>query len=325
MREIKRDLIWEIKPDSKEEKIYKNLEKQIERIFRNCRQGSIKTRIRYKDGAKHFAKFLAVVYKKQNMNNISNQSLEAYVEQSQESGYSTSYITTNMSAIRFCVNQIKDSRYIKSNKELEVNNRTKEDRIGPNRAWTRDQVTKMYRLAIGNGYSRVADIITLAYRQGLRLHEITRLDRATLLDSLRKDKITIKGKGGLIRRVPIRDDLSRKHIKGLIDKTPVNSYKVFVSSNEKTDSVINQVQNFIQNYRGGVIDPGGHQITAHGLRHTYAQERYKELIEKGIREKNARLQVSKELGHFRPEITDIYLKSKEEENYEQKRLEEKQE
>lgn len=303
-----RDSMWEIEKGSKSENIYKNLEKQIEKTFKHCRQGSKKTRFRYKDGTKHIAKFLAVAYQKQSLNNISNQALEEYVQQAQEIGYSKGYISTNLSAIRFFVNQIKDSSYIKSNKELGVESRTQEDRIGPNRAWTRTQVEEMYRLAINNNYSRVADVVRLAYTHGLRLHEITRLDRATLLKALRKNELTIKGKGGLIRQVPLRNEAARKHIRELADKTPLNSYKVFVLKNEKTHEVMKEAQNFIQNYRDKVIEPGGHNITLHGLRHTYAQERYLELTEAGKGEYDAKLQISRELGHFRAEVTDIYLK-----------------
>jgi len=52
-------------------------------IFRHTRQGSIKTRYRYKDGVNHFAKFLAVAYKKQNLNRIKVKHLEVYVEEMQ--------------------------------------------------------------------------------------------------------------------------------------------------------------------------------------------------------------------------------------------------
>lgn len=307
MRELEKELVWRIDPGSREERVYKNLEKQIEKVFRHCRQGSIRTRRRYEDGTKHVAKFLATVYNKQNLNNISNKALEAYVEQAQEAGYSTSYITTNMSALRFFIDQIKDSRYIKSNIELGVESRTQSERIGPNRAWTGEQVRTMYKLAKENGYERVADIIRLSYAQGFRLHEVTRLDRATLLEALRKDEITIKGKGGLIRRVPIRNDKAREHIQDLAKKTPTNSYKVFVKPNEKTHEVMKVVQNFVQNYRSNVVKPSGHHITVHGLRHTYAQERYQELLNEGKLEHEAKLTVSRELGHFRPDITDTYL------------------
>jgi len=46
---------------------------------------------------------------------------------------------------------------------------------------------------------------------------------------------------------------------------------------------------------------------AHGMRHTYAQERMSELQREHPREEALRI-VSQEMGHFRPEITEVYLR-----------------
>ena len=45
----------------------------------------------------------------------------------------------------------------------------------------------------------------------------------------------------------------------------------------------------------------------HGLRHSYAQEQYAGLVASGHTQIAAELQVSKLLGHTRPEVTRIYL------------------
>lgn len=294
---------WQLEKGSKAERVYKNLEKQVDRVFKHCRQGSIKTRSRYSEGVKHLSKFLAESYNKQNLNNIENKHLEAYVEQMQDADYSTSYVTTNMSAIRFFVDQIKDSSYIKSNKELGVISRSKEERIGDNKAWTREQVREMQNIAHSKGFERVSDMIQLGYKQGLRVHEVTRLDRNDLKRALREDQLTVKGKGGLVRKVPLRGQEVRQTIQKLIDRTDVRQSKVFVREGEKTHEVIKQAQNFIANNR-----PVGENISFHGLRHTYSQERYQELRAEDKDHYQSRLELSHELGHFRVEITDIYLK-----------------
>jgi len=46
----------------------------------------------------------------------------------------------------------------------------------------------------------------------------------------------------------------------------------------------------------------------HGLRHTYAQERVKELQSQGYSWNQSRLATSQELGHFRPSETNTYLR-----------------
>ena len=50
-----------------------------------------------------------------------------------------------------------------------------------------------------------------------------------------------------------------------------------------------------------------HKITFHGLRHTYAHEKYNEFINSGKNEKEARRMVSELLGHHRDDVTRIYL------------------
>lgn len=305
------DKYWQLEKGSKAERVYKNLEKQIEKVFKHCRQGSIKTRVRYENGVKHLAKFLAESYNKQNMNNITNGHLEAYVEQAQEAGYSSSYLTTNMSAIKFFIDQTKNSSYIKTNEELGVIPRGSEERLGPSRSWSQNEIQNMQELAVEKGFERVADMIKLSHLQGLRIHEVTRLERVDLQKSLSSGQLTVKGKGGLVRNVPIRNQESRDHLQKLINQTKVRDSKIFVNPGEKAHQVIKQAQNFISNNRHLVqeerIDNQAN-ITFHGIRHTYTCERYVELRGQKLNDYAARLQVSKELGHFRVEITNIYLK-----------------
>ncbi|WP_373205608.1 hypothetical protein [Clostridium tertium] len=49
------------------------------------------------------------------------------------------------------------------------------------------------------------------------------------------------------------------------------------------------------------------QLTFHGLRHFYCQNRYSELVRVGVIDLQARKIVSRELGHYRISITEIYL------------------
>ena len=46
----------------------------------------------------------------------------------------------------------------------------------------------------------------------------------------------------------------------------------------------------------------------HGLRHRYAQERLDELQRTGLSQAQALETVSQEMGHFRPDITLVYLR-----------------
>lgn len=57
-------------------------------------------------------------------------------------------------------------------------------------------------------------------------------------------------------------------------------------------------------------DTTGRTLTFHGLRHSYAQERYTHFRELGFSDKQARMRVAVDLGHFRTEITEVYLNRK---------------
>jgi len=94
-----------------------------------------------------------------------------------------------------------------------------------------------------------------------------------------------------------------------LETTPTGS-KLLVPDDVPTDKAINQLQQFILRNREGVQDSGSdHSLTFHGLRHTYAAEKYRLSLADGISELDAHLTVSRLLGHERTDVTNIYLSS----------------
>ena len=49
------------------------------------------------------------------------------------------------------------------------------------------------------------------------------------------------------------------------------------------------------------------KLTYHGLRHSFARERYREFIGKGFSRQTSRKLVAEQLGHGRDDVTRIYL------------------
>ena len=74
--------------------------------------------------------------------------------------------------------------------------------------------------------------------------------------------------------------------------------------NDKTHLAMKRLQCFIAYHRKEFTEE---RITFHGLRHTYAHEKYNEFINNGKNEKEARRMVSELLGHHRDDVTRIYL------------------
>ena len=88
--------------------------------------------------------------------------------------------------------------------------------------------------------------------------------------------------------------------------------KLFVPNHQKAHQVIQRVQDFVRNNRNKVLDPfnerpEGIKITMHSFRHAYAKDQYQLLLSQGIEQVEAKLIISKLIGHNRADVTNIYL------------------
>ena len=138
-----------------------------------------------------------------------------------------------------------------------------------------------------------------------------RMDTAAAERALRENALTVKGKGGKIRIVPIEDERITMMLQRLLDKTE-RGHKLLVPNGVPTDRAISGMQQFIIRHRDAICDPTApdRRITFHGLRHTYAAEKYTSLlVDGGMTPLDAHFTVSRLLGHERPDVTNIYLAS----------------
>lgn len=116
----------------------------------------------------------------------------------------------------------------------------------------------------------------------------------------------VRGKGGKVRSVPV--DASALEVLRCRANVTRRGCKLFVPDGVKTDTIMRGLEQFIIYNRNDDRDNGVH-LTVHGLRHTWAAERYRELIASGQMPYEARRQVSRWLGHERDSVTKIYLAS----------------
>lgn len=157
----------------------------------------------------------------------------------------------------------------------------------------------------------------IAYQAGLRAHELLTLrplaeqppDLRPALSSkwAGRDGIpyTVQGKGGLIREIRLPPDLAQQL-----------EHQRLAEPQRITDRGIYYPQHY--NIAGGQRWSNAFSVASqrvlgwsaggHGLRHSYAQERLKELQRQGLRWEHALETVSQEMGHFRPQITEVYLR-----------------
>lgn len=290
---------------------YMNLLAQADKLYRHNRQGSYKTKERYYEAYKRFLQYLADDYRLEKIANISAKHLSSYIEYMQDRNLSASTIKTDLAAIRFWHDLIPDAKYtLPLNDEFDLENRKFG---GVDRTWSDGEYNKMILECWKANRDDFEACIVIARYAGLRLHEVMRIDTATARAAIRNGSlslptptIAIKGKGGKIRETPINEPI-RIEFEKFLKITPAGR-KLFVPERMKTHIAMKELENFISTRRKFVQEDWAKMpITFHGLRHTCAMDWYNKLISEGKSEYEARLQVSRWLGHERHDVTKIYL------------------
>lgn len=158
----------------------------------------------------------------------------------------------------------------------------------------------------------------IAHAAGLRAHELITLARLseTSPDVRPADpakfacreahtKYVVTGKGGLIREVSIPDHLVTQLESRRLAEPRIRRDRQIIYQ-QRYD--IGGGQALSQAFSRASKEALGFSHGAHGVRHDYAQQRHYELqvlVGDPVRAKRI---LSQELGHFRPEITDVYLR-----------------
>ncbi len=280
--------------------IYKNLEVQFNKLFRHINVGSYKTRERYAKAFKRFMVFLAREYKLQKLSNVSQKHILAYLKYMQSINLAASTVKTELAAIRFFHDSMPYTREeLPTNSDLELKKRTFG---GVDRTWTMQEYNLMQSRAMTTGHKDYVAILSLARYAGLRLEECFRIDTNDDRKALETGNLYVKGKGGLTRYVPINEAI-RITLSEILKATP-NGQKLFVAPYDKTHLAMKRLQCFIAYHRKEFTQ---NRITFHGLRHTFAHERYDKFKQEGYSDYKARKNVSELLGHHRDDVTRIYL------------------
>jgi len=191
--------------------------------------------------------------------------------------------------------------------------KSEKDQALRSRAYTPEQV-KLIAQAQRTNNSLSTE---LAHAAGLRAHELltlSRLDEQKAsarpeLDSKFKGRegviYTVHGKGGLVRKVSIPVPLAERLERTRID-TPQRITDRGVHYTTKYQ--ITGGQKWSNSFSAASKRALGWSEGAHGVRHSYAQQRMDELQRMGYGRQVALETVSQEMGHFRPDITEVYLR-----------------
>ncbi len=180
------------------------------------------------------------------------------------------------------------------------------------RSYTQEQVSM-----VANSQNDRNSLSTeIAHAAGLRAHELFTIQR---IDERKPDerpaleskfsqrnglRYTVEGKGGLVREIQIPKYLSERleqyrldTPKELVDRGINYLTRYNIAGGKNWSNSFSSASNRSLNWSGG----------GHGLRHSYAQERMNELQQHMTRDQALEV-VSQEMGHFRPDITEVYLR-----------------
>ena len=148
-----------------------------------------------------FATWLAENYNMQNLRNISNKHLAAYVAHNLSRGNAPSYIIKQLSAIRYTYDHLVNPRYsLEKQPEAWC---SKASPLPVTGSWKKWEFEFLLNLAQDLGKMWIADILILGWELGLRIHEAVRLYRNDAERALVNGYLHIKGKGGKIRQIPL--------------------------------------------------------------------------------------------------------------------------
>lgn len=158
----------------------------------------------------------------------------------------------------------------------------------------------------------------IAHNAGLRAHELLTIRptnerppsthrewNAERFAGREGERYTVEGKGGLVREVLLSRELATQ-----LETTRLADPRLV------TDRGVNYTQHYdigggrawSQSFSAASQRELGFSNGAHGLRHSYAQERMQELQRGGMNYDDAKGTVAQEVGHFDKETTEAYLR-----------------
>jgi len=159
----------------------------------------------------------------------------------------------------------------------------------------------------------------IAENAGLRAHELLTLRpveerQADTHREYRDDRFTgrtdvkiytVEGKGGLCREVAIDRSLANQ-----LESRRLDEPRIVYDREVRYEQHYNLGggKQWADSFSKAADRALGWSTGAHGLRHEFAQERMNTLQGHGYEYREALEIVSQEMGHFRPEITEVYLR-----------------
>jgi len=295
-----------------------NLTNQFKKLHTN--QGSFQTKKTYREAFVRFLNFVSEQYKAQNIKNLGDKHLKAYISAQLDDEKSDNYVRKEASAIRFFLN-LAGSTTTLTNRELKISAREYYCLDGISEL----EYKKARALAAAQDKDYELEALAVLYHFGVRINELVNLRFREVRNALETGELELSHgtKGGRHRTIPANSDVQKKILQDLFDSrgryncgcTGIDD-KVFASSREKgaVASQKSRLQNWMSRNSPTFADHNRiGNCTCHSFRRSYAQLNYDKFRQKGLSKEAALGQVKKLLGHSVSrglDITAVYVKNK---------------
>lgn len=291
------------------------LEYQFNQLCNKHREGSHATQANRRSMLQLFAEQLAKNgYNIESMSpsDLKGRHVNKLLEQWRKDGVSTGTIKNRMTTIRWWAEKVNNPGAVKSNDTYKIEKRVY--------VTNKNKSVSLRDLDLSKVNENIAQSLRLQDAFGLRREESMKFQPVFALDGQTIENakyIRLKDswtKGGRPRTIPLSNEKQRQELRhayvlalknggSMIPKE--KSYKAHKSSFETITHALGVGQ-------------------THGLRHGYAQTRYRELmgfdcpavggsrslsVDELVKDKEIRMLISEELGHSRINITSVYLGS----------------
>lgn len=282
---------------------------ELLRLTRMHREGSYNTHRSRKAHVKLIARHLAEAgFKRLKAENLKPKHVTALVERWKRDGISPGTFKNRMGALRWV--------YAKVGKHFLIPRENAALGIPDRQYVTNENKARELTPAFGDIEKIKSPLVRMSlelqWAFGLRREEALKI-RPAWAD--RETKLVLQGswtKGGRPREIRILT----QHQREVLDQAKAVAGNGSLIPREKT------YINHLRTYKRQVAAAGFHKL--HGLRHAYAQERYRELTgrdapaaggkpwseltpEEKLEDGQARMTISEELGHGREQVTAVYL------------------
>lgn len=265
-----------------------------------------------------------------NLRNLQDKHVVAFLHARQDAGLATKTLKNDLGAIRYLHDMVPNAKHaLSTNNELAKQHGIVFDaKMTGDRSWTNDEYNNMRAFlneqANGTGEQLTArdvrDVLVLSRTMGLRVAEAVAMHRSQAENALRTGTYQVRGeaKNGKHRQVCLSPEAREMLIERL--EITQRGKRLFVQQEEKTHYAINRVEKYLGCHREKFeteegrerrsYDEGYNKLTFHGLRYNYVQERMNKEMLNGRSFRDAAKIVTKEVGHNRLEVIDVYLGKK---------------